>query len=141
MGKIELEYLGCMSITHSVDVLLLDASFLEDEHTTAMNLLIWEAFVDFLEEVGLSEYWKGCFEISPVCSYDGPGAKFSFTRLTKRQMTPESMGSGTQWVSDVVELMKDFLVYAKQSDDPLEASRYRNARLVFRHDRMQYEWK
>lgn len=132
MAKQELEYGSCKTIANKVEAMILNIG----SHDA---LDIAEDFLDFLMERSLDEYWSGAYTISSVFTDAGPnigeGVKFEFVRLvgTKSGSEPSSMGVGTQWLSDVVGLMKDYLKEGKQNW-------FKKSKLVFRIDDKQFEW-
>ena len=146
MSKFELEYGGDKNITHTVEALLTDVAA-DDENGLTSFVGFVDDFSDYLEQSGLEDYWGNCYEIYPFYK-GGPfcaslGVKFVFTRLVSRKDKPnsESMGGGTQWVSDVIELMKNYLTYAREVDDSRDTEVYLDAKLIFREDNQQFEWK
>lgn len=143
MEKEKLEYGKRRIIANIVEVLVCEVNYSEDNLTT----IIYD-FYDYLLEQNLEKYWT-CFEAMPMFTnsvglYALPGAKFIFTRTVKGNgaTDSEAMGGGTQWVSDVVNLMKDFLVHRREiCEGRLEDVYDKNTRLVFRIDGEQFEWK
>lgn len=132
MAKQKLEYGNCKIIANKVEAMLLNVGSRD-------TLDIAEDFLDFLLEKGLDEYWSGTYAISSVFTDAGPnieeGVRFEFVRLvgTKEGSGSSSMGGGTQWVSDVVSLMKDYLKEGKQNW-------FKKSKLIFRIDDKQFEW-
>ena len=143
--KCELKYGGCRIITGSVEACLLNVSFDKIGEPTILEAVA-EDFFSYLKEIKLDQYWD-CFEISSIITNEhgnaAMGAKFVFTRLLskKHQLDSLSMGNGTQWVSDVFDLMKGFLPFARKLDEKNGTSDYLTARLIFRIEGKQIEWR
>ena len=145
MSKFELGYGGYKTITHTVEVLLTDIASDDEIGSTGFINLV-DDFSDYLEQSGLEDYWGDYYEIYPF--YKGGlfcasmGIKFVFVRLAshKSNLDSQSMGSGTQWVSDVIDLMKNYLTYARELDISRKSEVYLDAKLIFRVDNKQFEW-
>lgn len=146
LSKFELEYGGDKNITHTVEVLLTDVTSDDEDDQTIFTTLVND-FYYYLEDSGLEDYWVDSYEIYPF--YKGGafraslGAKFVFVRLISHKESSEfqSMGSGTQWVSDVIDLMKKYLCCMRVADYCCHTEIYLDARLIFRLDGKQFEWK
>lgn len=142
----ELSYAGAKVVANHVEAVLLDTSVDEGD---AEGVIV-EDFVQFLVQNGLEKRFGNCFEIAPCCTIDKNalpclGARFDFYRLLsgKERSDDISMGSGTQWVSDVIALMKDFLIFLREKyrDDSKNGyAEYSDARLIIREGENQIEW-
>lgn len=144
----DLVFGGSKLIANHVVAVILDTS-VDDKDAESV---IIEDFTQFLVQNSLEKKFGNCFEISPTCTIDANavaciGARFDFYRLLSgkdRKDEDLSMGSGTQWVSDVVMLMKDFLLFLREKyrDDSSEGyAEYSDARLIIREDDKQIEWR
>ena len=154
MAKQELEYGKCRLIANRVEAMLVNIG-LGSEGGMYELRDIANDFLDYLEEKGLSDYWRGSYEISSIWTheYDAmtEGMKFSFVRLVtpKNSSDSISMGAGTQWVSDVITLMKEFLLVERENysepDEDNEITKswphFHDSRLIFRVDDKQFDWK
>ncbi len=146
MSKHELEYGGDKNRTHTVEVLLADVAPDDENGLTGFVGLV-DDFSDYLEQAGLEDYWGDCYEIYPFYKHGlfcaSLGVKFVFTRLVshKNKLNSQSMGGGTQWVSDVIDLMKNYLVYMRTVDNSRDTEVYLDARLIFREGDKQFEWR
>ena len=146
MAQRELEFDGGKIIASQVEVFILGISDGDD----AGGLSIYQVgddFIEYLEERGLYDYWKDTVILSPVHSvahyHVSCGVKFDFTRTISSRGNTElgqSMAAGTQWVSDVIDLMKDFLDTMRRPEN-YYCDFYLDARLVFREGGQQFEWK
>lgn len=142
----ELTYAGAKMVASHVEAVILDTSVEEGD---AESVII-EDFAQFLVKNGLEKRFGSCFEIAPCCTIDKNalpclGARFDFYRLLSgREKNDDiSMGSGTQWVGDVIALMKDFLIFLREKyrDDSKNGyAEYSDARLIIREGENQIEW-
>lgn len=146
MMRMELEYGGCLAISDQVEVLLVNVGHSVVEGVTCLDNIAND-FLDYLEKNDFDREWRNC-EMSLVCTNNSyrptTSIKFVFSRLVggKERKDSPSMAEGTQWISDVIALMKDFLIYLRQigvSDESY--SYYSDVRLQFRVDDKQFIWK
>ena len=147
LSRPELTYVGAKMVANHVEAVILDTSVDEGD---AESVII-EDFVQFLVQNGLDKRFGNCFEIAPCCTIDKNalpclGARFDFYRLLsgREKNDDVSMGSGTQWVSDIITLMKDFLLFLREKyrDDSKNGyAEYSDARLIIREGGNQIEWK
>lgn len=155
MAKQELEYGKCRIIANSVEALLVNVGSSYKNEACGVHDVAYD-FLNFLiKKEGLNAYWRNSYEISPICTqeYDKMvgGVKFTFLRLVSPKNSDSiSMGAGTQWVSDVITLMKDFLLSERETYDIPEEDeendegwwqKYHDAKLIFRVDGKQFDWK
>lgn len=150
MAKQELEYGKCRLITNQVEVLLVNIG-LNSGNGFYEFRDIANDFLAFLE----TSDWQGTYEISSCYTSEygvmTEGMKFNFPRLVvpKNSSDSVSMAAGTQWVSDVITLMKEFLMKEREEyiipDENDEVTRtwphFHDARLIFRVDGKQFDWK
>lgn len=144
----DLEYNGAKIIASHVEAVILDVG--ADDGDVESGII--EDFIEFLKQNDLVKRFGNSFEITPACTVDTHaqaclGARFDFYRLLSgknRNDEDISMGSGTQWVSDVIALMKDFLLFLREkyrSNDKGGYAEYSDARLIIREGGNQIEWK
>ena len=140
----ELDYAGCMIIADQIEILITDTKNEQDKMVDVKTLA--DDYLDFVEKDGKYIDWLDC-EIYPMCTVDtyrpSNGVKFVFTRLISGKNSKDSprMGGGTQWVSDTIDLMKNFLAYLRQLDVRNNTALFFDARLIFRIDGKQFEWR
>ena len=150
MTKQELNYGGCKIIADKVEINLLDINFkLTGEDFRSFDIVqdVADDFLDYLERSGLEDYWSD-YEIIPLATNTTArlliGVKFVFLRLVapkNESAECTTMGGGTQWVSDVIDLMKGFVTSERERDIWDETDNYTDVKLVFRIENKQFEWK
>ena len=149
----ELKFGEQMFITHSIEVLIVDLSFDNETGTCGLSDVV-DDFLEFLNDSDIQLDLESRFEASKFYTvgdnFTSLGVKFDFCRLmkgtvvtclAKKKNGSKVMGDGTQWVNDIVSIMKEFLIYMQNLDKEYDSEAYTSARLIFRMDGKQFEWK
>ena len=143
----ELKFGEQMFITHSIEVLIVDLSFDNETGTCGLSDVV-DDFLEFLNDSDIQLDLESRFEASKFYTvgdnFTSLGVKFDFCRLAssdKKKNSSKVMGDGTQWVNDIVSIMKEFLLYMQNLDKEYDSEAYTSARLIFRMDGKQFEWK
>lgn len=144
-----LKYDKSMMVTDRVEATILDIR--RDATSEKIDVDgVAVAYLWFIERADNDEKYQNCWrdcEITRVCTIEeyqiNIGIKFVFTRVLTGKNSKDSpaMGGGTQWVSDVIDLMKSFLGYLRQLDVQSDTTHFFDARLRFRIDGKQIEWR